>query len=337
MLKEHPVQYFQLRRGFVLTMLLMTLVMSLGSQAFAQRLLASEETHGFGFGYGDTRWDNFSAEIDRWFTEVDIVPQFNDLSLMLEYDALLVQLRTFTSTLSPTEVANLQAYIATGRKVMLIGENSTFATWSRSVLSVVGAPFVGEGGGIFNVANPHPILTDGVSTLDMPTYCGVTSGGYSLFDTNFATLWGDPNEENVLTVLDVNIMEDDRWTVRDAAKFAANMAEWLGTGGSEPDPNLAVSGNCPGTNTFEVTNVTPNAQIAIVYGFGNGPTQIPPSFPCAGTSLNVGNPNLDYRVVTANGSGVAVLNTFVPAAACGRVKVQALDLSDCETSNVIGL
>ncbi|MFW5653811.1 MAG: hypothetical protein ACOC0P_07165, partial [Planctomycetota bacterium] len=143
--------------------------------------------------------------------------------------------------------------------------------------------------------------------------------------------------DNVLTVLDVNIMEDDRWTVEDAAEFAANLAEWLADSGGDPTPSLSISGACPGSVTVEVTNVTPNGSVAIVYGFGSGPTTIPSGFPCSGTVLNVGNPNLDYQVVSADASGVATLNAFAPAVACGAVQVQALDLTDCETSNVVGL
>ncbi|MFW5653568.1 MAG: hypothetical protein ACOC0P_05940, partial [Planctomycetota bacterium] len=169
--------------------------------ASGQKLLLSEETHGFGFGYGDTRWDNFSAEIDSRFDQVDITPVLDNLSLMLEYDAVVVQLRPFTATLSTTEANNLADYIATGRKVMMFGENASFTTWSQSILNVVGGTFNGEGSGILTVANPDPILTNNVTALDMPTYCGVALGGTSLFTQNFATLWSGAGNDNVLTVL----------------------------------------------------------------------------------------------------------------------------------------
>ena len=107
--------------------------------------------------------------------------------------------------------------------------------------------------------------------------------------------------------------------------------EPAGGGGLE----LTVSGNCPGTTTFDVSGATPNGNVALVYGFGDGPTTIPSTFPCAGTVLNVGNPNLDNRVVSADANGNATLSTFVPGAACGAVNVQALDVTTCAVSNVV--
>ena len=98
---------------------------------------------------------------------------------------------------------------------------------------------------------------------------------------------------------------------------------------------LAFSGNCPGTGTFDVIGATPSGNVALVYGFGDGPTTIPNTFPCAGTVLNVGNPNLDNRVISADANGNATFSTFIPAAACGAVKVQALDLGSCAVSNVV--
>lgn len=99
--------------------------------------------------------------------------------------------------------------------------------------------------------------------------------------------------------------------------------------------SLEFLGACPGNGSFSVENATPNGNVAIIYGFGAGPTTLPNSFPCPGTVLNVGNPRLEYRIVSANGAGVASLQAFVPAAACGRVQVQALDLSRCDVSNVV--
>jgi len=99
--------------------------------------------------------------------------------------------------------------------------------------------------------------------------------------------------------------------------------------------DLAFSGNCPGTGTFDVTGATPNGNVALVYGFGAGPTTIPNTFPCAGTVLNVGNPNLDNRVISADANGNATLSTFIPTVACGAVNVQALDVTSCAVSNVV--
>jgi len=105
--------------------------------------------------------------------------------------------------------------------------------------------------------------------------------------------------------------------------------------GGTPVLTLEFSGDCPGQGAFTVTNATPGAKVALVYGFGDGPTTIANTLPCAGTVLDVGNPNLANRITRADANGVADLNTNLPAAACGRVRVQALDLSSCETSDVV--
>ncbi|HEX9793053.1 MAG TPA: hypothetical protein VGC54_03640 [Planctomycetota bacterium] len=42
-------------------------------------------------------------------------------------------------------------------------------------------------------------------------------------------------------------------------------------------------------------------------------------------------------MVAADANGHITFNANVPAAACGRVFLQAIDLSSCDTSNVVGL
>lgn len=98
--------------------------------------------------------------------------------------------------------------------------------------------------------------------------------------------------------------------------------------------SLSSTGNCPGTVTFTLAGGTPGGNGALVYGLGTGPTTIPSTFPCAGTVLNVGNPQLDFQTVRFDANGVATLSTFVPTAACS-FNVQGLDLGTCATSNVI--
>lgn len=99
-------------------------------------------------------------------------------------------------------------------------------------------------------------------------------------------------------------------------------------------PSLGMSGSCPGQMTFTATGCTPGGSVAFCYGFGTNLT-IPNGNPCAGTVLNVGNPNFGYRTANADASGVATLVANVPAAACRRVNVQALDVRSCLTSNVV--
>ena len=103
-----------------------------------------------------------------------------------------------------------------------------------------------------------------------------------------------------------------------------------GSGGGG-GPLLSLSGNCPGTTRFEVSRATPNGRVAFAYGLQNGSTAVPP---CPGLSLDFGGGKL-VEVVTADASGSALLREFVPAAACGRAMVQAVDLESCTKTNVV--
>jgi len=107
---------------------------------------------------------------------------------------------------------------------------------------------------------------------------------------------------------------------------------WEPAGGSGVD--LTFSGKCPGMGTFDVSGATPDSRVALVYGFGTGPTTIPNTFPCAGTVLDLGAPNLDHIVIFTDANGDGTYSTFLPDSACGAVKVQALDLATCAVSFV---
>lgn len=56
-------------------------------------------------------------------------------------------------------------------------------------------------------------------------FAGLVSGGMALFDKNWATLWGAG--QNVLTMLDVNVVDDDYWNDLNDAQFAQNVANWI--------------------------------------------------------------------------------------------------------------
>jgi len=99
--------------------------------------------------------------------------------------------------------------------------------------------------------------------------------------------------------------------------------------------SLSITGDCPGRNRFVVTRATANNRVALVYGFGDGPTIIPNNFTCAGTSLSVGAPSLGYQVVATDRFGQVDVSANIGADACGRLRVQALDLATCRLSNVV--
>ena len=112
----------------------------------------------------------------------------------------------------------------------MIGENNGWPIWNQSILDLVG----GTNGNFEHNGNTSSIisndLTAGVGSVYV-AYAGIVSiGGQSLFDKNFATLWGS----NVLTVLDVNVQSDAYWTVADNAQFGINVANWLASPSPAP-------------------------------------------------------------------------------------------------------
>jgi hypothetical protein len=98
-------------------------------------------------------------------------------------------------------------------------------------------------------------------------------------------------------------------------------------------PVLAALGTCPGPITLSITNATPNANVAVLYGQAG--TFVKPTNPCMGLTLNIANPTLGGMVPTS-GAGAGSLSFNSPPAACGRT-VQAVDVATCTASNAIVL
>jgi len=97
----------------------------------------------------------------------------------------------------------------------------------------------------------------------------------------------------------------------------------------EPDFALSSRGSCPGSMTFSVTGETPGGDVAFVYGSPGSFTWT--GSPCTGTTLDIANPTL------AQLSTATSLTANVPAAACRRIRVQAVDVSTCKVSNFVDL
>lgn len=100
-------------------------------------------------------------------------------------------------------------------------------------------------------------------------------------------------------------------------------------------PSLRAIGTCPGRMGFEVTSATPNKQIAYLYAFGQGTIKIHNGYPCPGTTLGLNATAKLATIQRADANGTATFITKVPAKACGRVFMQALDISTCATTNVV--
>lgn len=99
------------------------------------------------------------------------------------------------------------------------------------------------------------------------------------------------------------------------------------------EPSLVKTGTCPGAISLKVNNATANGMIAVIYGPAG--VFVKPTMPCQGLVLGVNPPTLG-AIVSANGSGTAILNLNAPAGLCGR-SVQAIDMAMCSETNTIVL
>lgn len=94
---------------------------------------------------------------------------------------------------------------------------------------------------------------------------------------------------------------------------------------------ISSSGVCPGIMTFSTKNAGPFSRVAFVYGFQEGHTSPIPG--CEGLWIDINKAKL-AGLTHADSNGQAQLVGNVPAGACSRVLVQAIDLDQCQTTNI---
>ena len=102
-----------------------------------------------------------------------------------------------------------------------------------------------------------------------------------------------------------------------------------------PEPELVISGQCPGAVTMTFTNMTPNGDVAILSANQLGQRAIPQG-PCAGVVSNLGNGLTLRRTMSANGQGGGQVTINAGAGACGS-PIQVLDVATCTFTNVDAL
>jgi hypothetical protein len=138
------------------------------------------------------------------------------------------------AALTADEIANLAGFLATGKRVLLIGEGNFWDAWNDSILAFASGGAAAHGTVVSGTTTPTIAndLTDGVTSLLMQGVGTAVGGnGTALFGTNFATLWGD----NLLTVLDGQV-----FTQFGAPAFRDNVAAWLDESAAQvPEPASA--------------------------------------------------------------------------------------------------
>ncbi|MBL1218357.1 MAG: LamG domain-containing protein [Planctomycetes bacterium] len=100
-----------------------------------------------------------------------------------------------------------------------------------------------------------------------------------------------------------------------------------------PDPELAITGDCPSMMTMSATGLTPGGTVVFLVAPDVGSFTIPNDYMCAGTLLGLNSRVLLGMVSTANNNGETSPRVFAAPAVCGYA-VQVVDLSTCKTSNV---
>ena len=178
--------------------------------------------------YGGGNWPEMTAAIDSACNTVTVLPDATDLTAMLQHDGLWLDQRWTAGSLSATEASNLADYIATGRPVVMIGENASWTSWNNQILGLVGGSHAGEADGPQDVTGGSALI-NGVTQVNVSA-AGVAAGGSPLFVNNWSTEFG----ANVVTILEVNA-QSQNWNDLDNATFFNNVASWV-CSGSAPVP-----------------------------------------------------------------------------------------------------
>ncbi|MBL1216536.1 MAG: hypothetical protein D8M59_03480 [Planctomycetes bacterium] len=115
-----------------------------------------------------------------------------------------------------------------------------------------------------------------------------------------------------------------------------NGTAWDNYGAVSADFLCTLEGDCPGPATLHVYGATPGGRVAIVAGTKPGPFTNPSS-PCAGITIDISPsflPNFPM-IVNADATGHVILNGKLTSKLCGKLLVQAVDLTTCQTSSLV--
>lgn len=182
------------------------------------------EGRGYDARYGTPRWSQMTTLINSSFASVTVAPDMTNLASMLTYDCIWVDQR-LDETLPAAEAANLQAYLATGRRVAMIGENGNWPKWNASILSITGGSVANAFfSGVIPPVAAHP-LTAGVAGVNVVVGSTISGGGTQLFADNFAPL--DGPSQNFLTIFDSNLFDTAVIGGSSNQRFAENIMGWL--------------------------------------------------------------------------------------------------------------
>jgi hypothetical protein len=215
-----------------LFVLVLSMMVALTLTSSATTLLINQQNPYLGYGYGAGSWNTFDGYINAAFgpgnVTVDANPLTN-LAYMEQFDSLMVVPENPGQALTPTETANIAAYIGTGRRVFLMGENSAWASWDNSVLGAVGGSYSGTDTSDVLIRVVVNQITMDQALLDTLAD-GIAVGGTSLYNENVLTMWSD----NAVSLLSVNVVDDINGVNNQG--FEKDIALWLAASAPVPEP-----------------------------------------------------------------------------------------------------
>lgn len=174
--------------------------------------------------YGGSSWTTFTGMMDAAHS-VSTSASFDTIGAV---DALWVDQELY-GALSGTEISSITSFVSGGKKAVIIGENSSWASWNDSVMSITGGSYTSECNFTTGTATSAHSLTAGVN--EVQNVCGstVTSGGAAdiLFSNGLAALYQVGGGE-VLVILDSNWNDNNYITGYQNQVFAQNVVDWLG-------------------------------------------------------------------------------------------------------------
>ena len=180
-------------------------------------------------GIGLPQWTQTTADLSTATAGriVSSITALDNLATLETYDGLWIDLGYTGSALTPAETANLQSYIQTGRRVVMIGGDPSFTTWDTSLLNAVGGSITGTKFSGSTGTRSYVPLTVGVSSIDLNS-SGVAASGTTLFQDRVATVWGPAG--NALVLLDAAPFADTHLPAANNAQFASNVTSWIADG-----------------------------------------------------------------------------------------------------------
>ena len=101
-----------------------------------------------------------------------------------------------------------------------------------------------------------------------------------------------------------------------------------------PEPDLVLTGNCPGTIDIDISGGTPNGSAALLRGAAEGNALLPGSG-CEGLATGLAGIT-PVTVLGLDGGGGLQASATAPAAVCG-APLQVIDLESCTASDVVAL